>query len=224
MDNKKKQKLRYQYRKLQGLCVICGKHAPEAFGVTCLICRGRSTTRNKRKRSNPSACSRCSKTKEDLERSMCNKCLEIKKAYNLSSRATVFGMWISRVRYSSRTVALGHCYNKKRTFTSKHLRWDHEDFCKAFPGFKESGKDLDHIIPLACAESSNGQLDKNFGDLATSLENLQLLTRSENVTKAANLDRQIISRAKELRQQGRSGADLFHQLWAEFAWPQRQEG
>jgi hypothetical protein len=75
---------------------------------------------------------------------------------------------------------------------------------------------------MACAETE-GQLDMAFGELAVRLENIQLLTPSENVKKAFNIERQIKARALALRQQGQHGAELFHQLWAEFAYPQRQE-
>lgn len=224
MDAKTRSRIRYLFRKSNGLCVNCGKQQPETAGATCKTCRESFVSRNRAKRSNPDICSRCFKPKDDSSKSCCDSCLQGKKLANAFQRSSECGRWIGIIRNASRTLALGHCHNGKNLSSSRHLIWDHEDFAKAFPGFPESGKDIDHIIPLVCADAGDGKLDKDFLDLASGLENLQLLTRSENVTKAANLDRQIIARAKDLRQQGKSGADLFHQLWAEFAWPQRQEG
>ena len=221
MDEKERKKLRYEFRKLNGLCIVCG-NLNDCKSVKCLSCKEISNIRQRNERETSTKCSRCYLVEKESGKSLCRNCLNAvnKKAKELLK--THFGYWKHVIRNASRKTAIGSD-GKSKHLKSKLIGWDHKDFAKAFPNFQQSGKDLDHIIPLACAESSPDQLDKDFGDLASSLQNLQLLTRSENVTKAANLDRQIKARALALRQQGKHGAELFHQLWAEFAYPQRQE-
>lgn len=218
MDANAKKKLLRQIRKLNGLCQKCGKLNSEKHGPTCGECREAQRCWRNKKSLDKKICSMCHMEKEDHLKYRCNSCLHKSKIYNFYKRQTNFGKWVERVRVLTRGVAKGKCAS------SSYFFWSHEDFCKAFPEYCQSGKQIDHIIPLACAESSLGTLDEEFGKLVIRLENLQLLTCSENNKKAANIERQIKARAKDLRQQGKSGADLFHQLWAEFAWPQRQEG
>lgn len=221
--NKHSTNMRREIRAKKGLCVTCGKNPSQPFGQACLQCREKWRRRFCVKIKDSENCIRCALPKEDPLKRRCNRCLSYQKQHFSLELNTKVGRWINIVRKASGRVAKG--FSKKQlNLTSKHFSWNHDDFKKAFPEFNCSGKNLDHIIPLACANLGLDQIDFDFGKLALKLENIQLLTCSENRAKAANLDRQIIARAKELRQQGRSGADLFHQLWAEFAWPQRQEG
>ena len=205
-------------RKSKGLCLRCGKQKIGSISVNCNECKEFVNKTQRFKRLQSPKCTHCWIRNKSNGKSLCEICLIKNSDSKKAKYKTEIGLFLSLTRTRTRDVANGSYKNSKR------VNWDHEDFAKAFPSFPESGKDIDHIIPLVCADAGDGKLDKDFLDLASGLENLQLLTRSENVTKAANLDRQIIARAKDLRQQGKSGADLFHQLWAEFAWPQRQEG
>lgn len=223
MDKKERKKLRCEKLKLSGRCK-CGRPNTELYGPTCTICREYFKARKEKIRLNKNQeCYWCKNPKAENSKNYCSKCLEKQRIRICIFRQSQYGRWVNNIRAASIRVAKG--FDRKHNYTASHLLpWTHEDFCKAFPDFKESGKHIDHIIPLACAESSLGTLDEEFGKLVIRLENLQLLTCSENNKKAANIERQIKARAKDLRQQGKSGADLFHQLWAEFAWPQRQEG
>ena len=222
MDKKKRDKLRYEKLKLLGLCG-CGRPNLEIHGPRCTLCRERARAYTSKKKSdNPLICVKCWQPKAGNSKRYCNSCLEKKRIRNSIMRHSQYGKWVNRVRAASPIVSKGIKGNK-RCFTSHLLPWTHQDFCKAFPAYKESCKQIDHIIPLACAESSPGQLDEEFAKLVVRLENIQLLTPSENVKKAFNMERQMKARAIALRQQGKHGADLFHQLWAEFAYPQRQE-
>ena len=222
MDKKERNKLRYEKLKLLGLCQ-CGRPNLEIHGPRCTFCRERMIAYNRKKMSDsPLTCVYCQQPKAGNSKSFCDSCLVKMRIKNFIRRNSQHGKWVNRVRSASVHVAKGG-NGRCRFFKSHLLPWTHQDFCKAFPGYKESGKQLDHIIPLACAQSSPGQLDEEFGKLAVRLENLQLLTSSENNKKAFNIERQIKARALALRQQGKHGAELFHQLWAEFAYPQRQE-
>jgi hypothetical protein len=224
MDAKNYYKMWVLNRKVQGLCVRCGKHKNGSISRNCNECKELVNESLKIRRLNSQICIHCYRNpKSRNSKRLCVVCLEKDRNCQSLKRQTQYGKWLSNCRTCSRQIAKGSQKGQPR-ISSRLLHWSHQDFCKAFPSFKESGKQLDHIIPLACAESSFGQLDEEFGKLVVRLENIQLLTPSENTKKAKNLDRQIIARAKDLRQQGKSGADLFHQLWAEFAWPQRQEG
>lgn len=222
MDEKERKKLRHEKLKLSGLCG-CGRPNLEIHGPTCTFCRERKIAYNRKRMSdNPFACIACQQPKSGDSKIYCDSCLGKKRIRNFIQRNSQYGRWANQVRPKSLYVAKGS-NGRYRFFTSHLLPWTHQDFCQAFPAYKESGKQLDHIIPLACAESSPGQLDEEFAKLVVRLENLQLLTSSENNKKAFNIERQIKARALALRQQGKSGAELFHQLWAEFAYPQRQE-
>jgi hypothetical protein len=221
MDGKEKKKLRCEKLKLLGLCQ-CGRPNLEIHGPKCTFCRERARAyQSKKMFDNPSACVTCWQPKASHSKRYCDSCLGKIRIKDSTQRNSQFGNWVYRVRTSSLQLAKGSNGRHNR-FTSHLLPWTHQDFCKAFPAHKESSKQIDHIIPLACAESSPGQLDEDFAKLAVRLENLQLLTPSENNKKAANIERQIKARAIALRQQGKHGAELFHQLWAEFAYPQRQ--
>lgn len=222
MDRKERDKLRREKLKLLGLCK-CGRPNLEIHGPSCTFCRERRIAYKSKKMSdNPSVCVECWQPKAGNSKRSCNGCLEKRRIRNSIFRLSQYGKWVNGVRIASTILSKG-TNGTNRCFTFRLLPWTHQDFCKAFPGFKESGKQIDHIIPLACAESSPGQLDEEFGELAVRLENIQLLTPSENTKKAFNIERQIKARALALRQQGKHGAELFHQLWAEFAYPQRQE-
>jgi hypothetical protein len=223
MDKKEYDKLRKEKLKLSGLCTHCGKINMEKTGFLCTRCRDvRKAYRIYKKDTSHLECSNCYKPKQDFSKSMCSSCLEKSKLSSSLRRQSQSGKWVWRVRSYSGMVAKGFSCGKSR-LSSHYLPWTHQDFCKAFPAYKDSGKHIDHIISLVCAESSQGQLDMEFGKLAARLENIQLLTPSENVKKGKNIDRQMKARAIALRQQGKHGAELFHQLWAEFAYPQRQE-
>ena len=223
MDKKERSKLERKLYKLNGRCIRCGKLNSEIHGPTCTLCRERMIAYYRKKMSdNHLTCTLCPQPKADNSKRYCDSCLGEMKIRSFIRRNSQYGTWVHRVRTDSGRVAKGS-NGRQNIFTSHLLPWTHQDFCKAFPAFKESGKQLDHIIPLACAQSSPGQLDEEFGKLAVRLENLQLLTSSENNKKAFNIERQIKARALALRQQGKHGAELFHQLWAEFAYPQRQE-
>ena len=223
MDEKERSKLKRKLRKLNGLCQHCGRLNQEKHGPTCTECRSSMRSYISKKRAdNPHLCHNCFKLKDDPFKKNCSKCRLMQSYDKAIKRLSSFGNWIANVRTPSHEVANG-TKDGRRRISSRYLPWTHQDFCNAFPGYKESGKQLDHIIPLACAETECGILDMEFGELATRLENIQLLTPSENVKKAANIERQIKARAIALRQQGKHGAELFHQLWAEFAYPQRQE-
>lgn len=222
MNEKERRRLRTKLRKLNGRCAYCGRLNQEIHGVTCALCKERFTARyNKIRADNPLSCVNCLKPKAGNSKKTCDSCLRKISIKNSITRSSQYGKWANRVRSDSLTVAKGFD-GRKRRISSRYLPWTHQDFCKAFPSYKESGKQIDHIIPMACAETE-GQLDMAFGELAVRLENIQLLTPSENVKKAFNIERQIKARALALRQQGQHGAELFHQLWAEFAYPQRQE-
>lgn len=223
MDEKERLRLTRKLWKLNGLCSSCGRPNTEIHGPTCTMCRERWVARRiNRLLNRPLVCAYCPNPKADNSKRHCVICLEKFRVNNLLRTHSQYGKWAHNVRRDSGTVAKG-CNGRQASLTSHLLPWTHQDFCKAFPCFKESGKQLDHIIPLACAESSPGQLDEEFGKLVVRLENLQLLTSSENNKKAFNIERQMKARAIALRQQGKHGAELFHQLWAEFAYPQRQE-
>jgi hypothetical protein len=223
MDEKERSKLRRKLRKLNGRCQNCGKLNSEIHGPTCTECRSLMRSYISKKRAdNPLTCVICHQPKAGNSKIYCDSCLGKMKIRSFIRRNSQYGRWANRVRSDSVTVAKGS-NGRANVFTSHLLPWTHQDFCKAFPAHKESGKQIDHIIPLACAESSPGQLDEEFAKLVVRLENLQLLTSSENNKKAFNIERQIKARAIALRQQGKHGAELFHQLWAEFAYPQRQE-
>jgi hypothetical protein len=221
MDKKEREKLRYEKLKLLGLC-NCGRPNLEIHGPRCTYCRERFVAyRRKRISDNPLSCVYCQQSKAGNSKKACDSCLEKRKMQIFIKRESQYGKWRSKVGANSLAVAKGLDGGKPR-ISSCYFPWTHQDFCKAFPSYKESGKQIDHIIPLACAETE-GELDMAFGELAVRLENIQLLTPSENTKKACNIERQIKARALALRQQGKHGAELFHQLWAEFAYPQRQE-
>ena len=213
--NKANSKAAYNRRRAAGLCVKCGAADLPPHGFTCLVCRSKQAERNKKRDQDPEICSKCQKAPPENGRSCCRSCLDDQKLRNRQQRGTKFGRWLNAVRKMTVNTA-----SRKRS-APVFLGWSSQDFAARFPEHKESGKDLDHIIPLACAECEAGEVDGDFARLVVRLENLQLLAHSENVLKAANQDRQAVSRAKELRMNGLNGAALFHALWAEFAWPSR---
>lgn len=213
--NKANAKAAYDRRRAAGLCVKCGAGDLPVHGFTCLACRHKQAERNKKRDQRSDICARCQKVSPENGRSCCRSCLDDQKLRNRRQRGTNFGRWVSTVRKMTANTA-----NRKKS-APVFLGWSSQEFADRFPEHKLSGKDLDHIIPLACALGEDGDVDEEFGRLVVRLENLQLLAHSENVLKAANKDRQAINRAKELRLNGITGAALFHALWAEFAWPHR---
>ena len=210
----------YRERLAAGFCGRCGRERPVGKGATCSSCRKQISKWNNRRDTNPQVCSKCGKANPEDGKSCCRPCLDKQKVTNRQRRSTPTGNWINCVRRATLDLSNGRCNNGKRIFKSKWLNWDHFDFAKAFPNPGE-GSDLDHIIPLACAETLNGQVDPEFAKLVSNLSNLQYISHQANVLKAQNQDKQAIQRAKDLRAQGVHGAKLFHDLWAEFAWPDR---
>lgn len=213
----------YQARLAAGLCGRCGKGKPVNGGSTCQACRGQIAKRNNWRDSNPDVCSKCTRCAPEPGKSCCRSCLDHQKELNKRRRSKPIGQWIDCVRKATREIALGEKTNNRRMFKSKWLNWDRFEFEKVFSD-PSPGSELDHIIPLACADFGNGDVDHEFGRLASNLGNLQYVSHQSNVAKARNQDQQAIRKAQDLRAQGIHGATLFLKLWQEFAWPERHDG
>lgn len=213
--------LQYQARLDAGLCGRCGRGKPVSGSSTCQACRGQIAKRNKWRDSNPDVCSKCTRCAPEPGKSCCRPCLDLQKEQNKKRRSKPIGNWIDCVRRATREIALGEKTSNRRTFRSKWLAWDRFEFEKVFSDPKP-GADLDHIIPLACADLGNGEVDQEFGRLASNLGNLQYISHQANVLKFKNQDTRAIQRSKELRGKGLQGSTLFLKLWQEFAWPDRQ--
>lgn len=210
----------YRERRQAGFCGRCGKNRPKPGCAGCTECLKVMAKRNNWRDHTPGICSKCAKVPPEEGKSCCRPCLDRQKELNRRRRNTSIGNWMGCVRRATLDLANGRSHNGKAVYKSKWLDWTHFDFVK---GHKSpfDGANLDHIIPLACAETLDGQVDQEFSRLVTNLANLQYISHQANVLKAQNQDKQAIQKAKELRERGIHGAELFNKLWAEFAWPDR---
>jgi hypothetical protein len=159
-------------------------------------------------------CVDCFNKKSEKSSRRCDSCLKKNRESKAKTQSTTFGRWYSNVASATNGVLRGNRTN------TKILNWSHAEAVTVFgPGVKfyvEEGFFADHKIPLRCARQPCGSVDFEFAELATSTANIQLITKSANIIKGFNLDKEIISRAVILRQTGLYGYKLFDTLMQEF--------
>lgn len=146
--------------------------------------------------------------------SRCDSCLKIKRDENKKQTSTLFGRWASNVSKRTSEVLTGE-RSKSTAFT-----WTHSNAVKAMGEsikfYIKEGFVVDHKIPIVCAMHLNGTVDSEFGHYVTSLENLQIVTKSANMTKRFAVEKEIKKRAIELRTANVTGRALYLILFNEF--------
>lgn len=160
-------------------------------------------------------CVRCGAAKiSDKSSSRCDCCLKIHRDESKKQTSTVFGRWASNISKRTSEVLSGS-QSYACIFT-----WTHCDAVKAMGEsikfYCKEGFVVDHKIPIACAMNLNGTVDYDFGYYVTSLENLQIVTKSANIIKRHAVEKEIKKRAIELRRANVTGRTLYFILLNEF--------
>lgn len=144
----------------------------------------------------------------------CDTCLKKDRDSTRERVKSVFGRWSSSISKRTTQVLSG---KRNRSIT---LTWTHLDAVKAMGEsikfYIKEGFVVDHKIPIACAMHLNGTVDSEFGYYVTSLENLQIVTKSANMAKVHIIEKEIKKRAVELRRANVTGRALYLILFNEF--------
>ncbi len=168
----------------------------------------------KRKKIASGLCVDCFNKKSEKSSRRCDSCLKKNREAKAKTQSTPFGRWYNSVANATSMVLRGN------NNTTKAFSWSHDDAVNFFgPGIKfyvDEGFFADHKIPLRCARKVCGGVDLEFAEHATSLQNIQLITKSANTLKGFNLDKEINRRSVVLRQRGLCGKKLFDLLMEEF--------
>ncbi len=144
----------------------------------------------------------------------CDSCLKIDRDRTRERDRSVFGKWAAAIK-----MATGDVLSGRRSY-SVHLTWNHKDAVAAMGEsikfYSQEGFVADHKIPRMCAMNINGTVDYEFGYYISTLDNIQIITKSANIAKERNVEREIKQLATTLRRSNVVGRALYMRLLSEF--------
>jgi hypothetical protein len=144
----------------------------------------------------------------------CKACLESDKLRTRERDRSVFGKWSVTVVKRTSDVLVG------KLNSSSVLTWTHGDAVKKFGQsvkfYTKEGFVADHKIPRACVMHLNGTVDYEFASYVTALDNIQIITKSANVAKEHQVEKEIKQTVNTLRRAGITGRALYFRILNEF--------